>query len=360
VDHLVTLRVGVDLSPAFVGYTGIARYARTLWGLLSSDPAVRASAFAAGRGVATRDPHVRRIPVPLRVLQGAWRATSFPRAEMLIGAVDVVHSIDLLPAPTRKPLVMTWHDTFALSGPEYHHPHALRLRARRVEAARRAAVVLVTCESLANEVAEHVGLSRERIVVSPLGADLPRASEIPPPVEGPFVLAAGAISPRKGFGLLARALASLGSAAPPLVLAGPDGWNAEAVHRELRDALPPDRLILLGDRYEQMPALYRQATLVVHPSLAEGFGLVCLEAMASGAAVVAADIPSIREMGGGALSLVAPGEMEPLAAAVRWLLDDHESRRQLGEAARARAATYTWARTYERTKVGYERACGIA
>src|SRR5690606_21564774 len=156
--------------------------------------------------------------------------------------------LDMLPAPSHARLVMTWHDTFALPGPQYHHPRALRLRAQRVGAVRQADLVIATCESLAAEVVEHVGIPRERIVVTPLGADLPAPPEGRPlPVEPPFVLAAGAITPRKGFGVLARALARLGDSAPPLVIAGPDGWNAELVHRELQEVLRPDRLVLLGD-----------------------------------------------------------------------------------------------------------------
>lgn len=352
------LRVGIDLSPAFVGQTGIARYSRALWERVRDDPTMDARGFAAGRGVRIDDPRVRQVRLPLRGLHAAWTLTSRPRAEQVLGTLDVVHCLDMLPPPSRAPLVMTWHDTFALSGPRYHHPRALRLREQRVQAARRADVVIATCDSLAAEVVEHVGVAPDRIIVTQLGADLPTVPAAPPPVRPPYVLAAGAITPRKGFGVLARALAALGDDAPPLVIVGPDGWNAEQVHRELHEALPPNRITVLGDSSEHLPTLYAQATLVAHPSRAEGFGLVCLEAMAAGAAVVAADIPSVREMSAGTVALVAGGEVEPLAEAMARLLRDEAERRRLGQAARERAASYTWDRTYRHTLAAYQLAAG--
>jgi glycosyltransferase involved in cell wall biosynthesis len=87
---------------------------------------------------------------------------------------------------------------------------------------------------------------------------------------------------------------------------------------------------------------------VCHPSLAEGFGIPCLEAMAFGAPVVAASIPSIRELGGDGVELVAPGDPEALAEALRRLLDDEESRRALARRGQARAGAFSWATMADR------------
>jgi glycosyltransferase involved in cell wall biosynthesis len=130
------------------------------------------------------------------------------------------------------------------------------------------------------------------------------------------------------------------------------------VRRQIFEAISPQRCILLGERYGSMASLYQQATLVCHPSLAEGFGYVCLEAMGAGGAVVAADIPSIREMGEGCVSLVPAGDAEAMAAAIRALLDDEPERRRLGSLARERAGRYTWSHTADQTVAAYRLAVG--
>jgi glycosyltransferase involved in cell wall biosynthesis len=60
--------------------------------------------------------------------------------------------------------------------------------------------------------------------------------------------------------------------------------------------------------------------------------------------VVATDLPSVRELAGGAVELVPVDDAEATAEALRGLLDDEERRRALGEAARKRAAEFSWKR----------------
>jgi glycosyltransferase involved in cell wall biosynthesis len=108
------------------------------------------------------------------------------------------------------------------------------------------------------------------------------------------------------------------------------------VHRRVRLLGPVDDATL--------SALYASATVVCHASRGEGFGMTCLEAMAFGAPVVATDLPPVRELAGGAVELVPVDDAAALAAALRGLLDDEPRRRALGEAARSRAAEFSWAR----------------
>ncbi len=170
------------------------------------------------------------------------------------------------------------------------------------------------------------------------------------------MLAAGALTPRKGFDVLAKAMAKLGPSAPPLFIAGPDGYRADLVKEQIASNIAPARCILLGEMYDSIGALYSQATVVCHPSLDESFGMVCLEAMGAGAAIVAADIPPIREMGDGCVTLVPPGDHEALAEALQRLLSDEDERRRLGALARERAANYTWDETVRRYIQAYRKA----
>ncbi len=108
---------------------------------------------------------------------------------------------------------------------------------------------------------------------------------------------------------------------------------------------------------EELVRQYNRAQLLVSPSLYEGFGLPAAEAMACGTPVVATTAGALREIVGDGVSgtLVPPGEVEPLAEAIRTLLEDPERCRTMGEAgARQVRERFSWRRTAEETLALYE------
>ena len=109
-----------------------------------------------------------------------------------------------------------------------------------------------------------------------------------------------------------------------------------------------------------MEGLYRAATLLAFPSLAEGFGLPVLEAMARGVPVACSDRASLPEVVGDAALLFDPTEPASIAAALVRLLDDHAEAERLRRAGRARASTFTWERAAGLTLASYERALSAA
>jgi glycosyltransferase involved in cell wall biosynthesis len=90
-----------------------------------------------------------------------------------------------------------------------------------------------------------------------------------------------------------------------------------------------------------LPGLYAGARAFVLPSLYEGFGLTCLEAMACGTPVVAARAGALPETCGGAARLVDPHDPDGIADAVERVLDDPGLR----AAGLRQAAQFTWERT---------------
>jgi glycosyltransferase involved in cell wall biosynthesis len=351
------MRVGLDMSPALSSNSGVGRYAVELYRGLQPLPDIDVKAFAVGHRRSTLP--MRRIPVPLRAMAPWWRIAKWPRAETIVGGADIVHSVDLVLAPTRKPLVMTIHDVLPITHPQFFPERQIAHVRRRVEAARHADVVISTCSATADETARVVGIARDRVVVATPGwrhGDVPAEAPPPPPVAPGYVLAVGTVTPRKGFDTLAAGAALLGPSCPPVVIAGPDLWHADEVRARVAAADTYRRVSFLGRVDDStLESLYAHATVVVHASVAEGVGIPVLEAMGLGAPVIAADIPSVREVAGGHAALVPPGDAVALGDALGALLADSDRRRAMSEAGRARAREFTWAGMAERIASAYRQ-----
>jgi len=184
------------------------------------------------------------------------------------------------------------------------------------------------------------GAAPERSAVAVCGVDTDRFR---PDQESPgrYILSVARFSdPRKNLGLLLQAYAELvrtdnSGSCPDLHLAGPP--PPPTVGRDLADLGIADRVHILGQLSPEALALeYRRAMMFVLPSDEEGLGIVILEAMASGIAVV-----STRSGGpemiveDGTTGLLTPiGDPAALAEAMRTLVRNPPARSRMGAAAR--------------------------
>ena len=104
--------------------------------------------------------------------------------------------------------------------------------------------------------------------------------------------------------------------------------------------------------------LYQSATVVVCPSLWEGFGLTALEAMACGAPVVAANRGGLPEVVGDAGLLVDPTDVDALREAMYTLAGQEPLRAALRARGLARARAFSWRHVAEATVAVYREALG--
>lgn len=160
------------------------------------------------------------------------------------------------------------------------------------------------------------------------------------------VLLAGRLVYEKGFGVALRAFDRVARAGGPparMVVAGSGPHEAE-LHAEAAELGLGDRVRFLGWTDDAtLPALYGAADVCLVPSLYEPFGLVALEAMHGGCAVVAAATGGLREVvPDGTGVRVPPDDVRALAAALRRVLDDDALRRRLVAAGTAHAARFSW------------------
>lgn len=338
------MRLGLDLTPIVAGDTGVNRYASELYRSIATDfTEIEVRGFVIGRGSSPISiPLSRRVRTPLRVVHQTWRRLGWPTADHLIGPTDVVHTVDGVPPPTRRPLVMTVHDLLPLRIPELYGPRFVQIAHRHAHEARRADAIIADCHSTAAEIADLAGIASDRISVAPLGSRV-RGEKRDPTISPPYVLYIGSITPRKGLQWLAEAMTLLPPDAPPLVVAGPDGWAADHVYDHIRSLPRPPTIHWLGRVDDAtLNTLLDHATLLCHPSQAEGFGIPCLEAMGAGVPVVAGDIPSVRELGGDAVTLVPTRDSAALASAISEVLTDEDRRQRMIDAGRRQASPYTW------------------
>ena len=142
----------------------------------------------------------------------------------------------------------------------------------------------------------------------------------------------------EAYGRLPRALAEK----HPLVLAGADWKDAEAVHAAAAASPHADRIRFTGF-VEDAETLWREAGFYVFPSLFEGFGLSLAEAMARGVPCACSENGSLGEIAGDAALTFDPLDADAIAAALEALLtEDPAARAARIERGRRRAALFSW------------------
>lgn len=162
---------------------------------------------------------------------------------------------------------------------------------------------------------------------------------------GQFILTVGAHRPHKNHEVLVRALATLPEHVS-LVIAGYfDPSFPEPLPGLIAELGLESRVLLVPEVAEELlPAVYRAASVFAFPSLAEGYGLPVLEAMACGVPVVASDIPVLVEVTGSGAVLVSPRDVSAWSRALAALLADPVLSAELSAAGAAVAAGVTWER----------------
>ena len=333
---------------------GTGRYALEVAAAVAARPGVHVTGWAAwhrdltaARAAGVAGP--ARLLLPRRPLIAAWeRGRGGP-----IRGADVVHAPTLLAPPRGSaPLVVTVHDAVPWTHPETLTPRGVRWhRAMADRVARTADVVVVPTHAVRRALAGQLVLPRVVVVgegatpqlrSAPADADL-RRQRMALPASG-FLLSLATIEPRKGLDVLLAALADPASPDLPLLVVGQAGWGGLDPLQMARDlGLPDGRVRLLGRVSDaDLAVALQDATALVVPSRAEGFGLPVLEGMAAGIPVVTSDDPALVEVGDGATRTAPVGDAPALARVLTEVVGDPGERERMVAAGRQRAAASTW------------------
>jgi glycosyltransferase involved in cell wall biosynthesis len=285
----------------------------------------------------------RLLQVPFLVI-AEWVAV---RRAIRRNRPDVIHAHWIIPqgvvarAATRRiPTVVT-----TLGGDLY----ALRSgAARRLKAGvvRHAAAVTVMNGEMRTMV-EALGANPAAVSVMPMGFDLSSiAAGTPrPPRDTLSLLFVGRLVEKKGLGILLAALRERPPGAPWRLVVGGDG----PLRAELEAAAASMPVSFVGQfGRTDLSNAYAAADIAIFPSVRaasgdqDGLPVALLEAMGSGCAIIASDLPGLSEAIERDVSglLVTPGDSDALADALALLADNPDQRHRLGERAAARAREF--------------------
>ena len=313
----------------------------------------------------TNAPNVSEITVPVEP-NSLWTIW-WPERYASFDGIDLFHAAhNILSRHVPCATVVTIHDLLPIDYPELAFTRwsqrVKRLYYRRAQwrALRDATRLVATTSVMADRITCLCPSARGRVVVVPMApgpifrptADPDRSREQAAAIIGsdaPYFLVVGQHSPSKRHAVALTAFAR----------DVPEPWRIVFVQRQTRKNVLASLASRLGidKRITWIPhvdaanlaVLYQAAGAMVQPSLYEGFGLPVVEAMAIGCPVVASDIPTLREVVGGAAILVPPNDIAGFGRELAALARSPNQRRDLAAAGIDRAKVFSWHRCARET-----------
>ncbi len=272
-----------------------------------------------------------------------------------------------LPVNPFMPVVATIHDLIPIVLPS-HLPRRIEhlLRIVFAHSARFSRAVITDSVCSKQDLISVFGLPESKVHVVYLGYNESIFNATPPDpclqkalsrklgLNKPYILHHGTIQTRKNLKRLIDAYGIVLARNPnldvDLVLVGQVGWQYEDVLAAARLPGLRGRVLLPGPQSDpDLAILLKGASLVVIPSLYEGFCLPMLEAMACGAPTICSNSSCLPEVSGGVLRYFDPLSIEDMAACIEQALESPTLRQSLSAKGKERASSFSWRRCAEET-----------
>jgi glycosyltransferase involved in cell wall biosynthesis len=356
-----TIRVAIngltELTPKFGSRVYLLNLARELSKLPDVDPILL---VGKGQGASLPDElkHLaREIDVPHD--RSYWqvlfqeRICNFLKKE----SVDIYHLTNTLPLLRKVvPTVVTIHDLADLRVRKYGWPRTVYRFGANFSAAHVADRILTVSENSKRDIVSLLRVPYSKVDVTYLGVDanfrrLDREQckkhlETEYSIKGDFLFVPGGLSRNKNVPGILKAFEHLKKSGIPhqLVITGSgEPADQRAISEDISRLHLENEVILTGHvPAVDLPQFYNACTLVVYPSLYEGFGLPAVEAMACGAPLVTSNVSSLPEVVKDAGVLIDPLQTTSLVDAICLLLTESDFRRTLIDRGLSRAEKFSW------------------
>ena len=350
------IKVAIDVGPLHGPMTGVGRAVEGMTtGLGRHRDAVEISPYVVSYR-ADLLAGTRRLPYPAGLAIKFWSHFDFPLVDRHLPEAQIVHGMNYVVPPTRRPRVVTVYDCWAILNPQQCPPvinHAMKALRRSITTG---AVVHASSQSTADIILELFPTARIEMIH--LGAPSHRAvagDELRPAAladlsTAPFIVAIGTAERRKNYPILLAAFAAIARSLPEihLVIAGAPGDDTPKLQQLVADfpAEIKNRIRVIGRVSDDNIAwLHQHATVMAYPSLDEGFGFPLLEAMSVQLPIVASTRGSIPEVAGDAALLVDALDVDALARALSTAVSDSSVRNDMRAAAIKQHQLFSWEKT---------------
>lgn len=285
--------------------------------------------------------------------------------------LDLFHATDhMIPKLKNIPVIATVHDALMFKYPKwfYNTRFATLKKWARKKSLAWADHVITGAQAMVPELVEYCGINPDKISVvadgiSPWWSEKlsdEKITELLAKFNLPqkFTLFTGTLHPKKNLPRLIEAYLQLPEDIReefPLIIAGRTGWDTDesvAAIKQLEAKNSGRWLDYVS--LEELRALFQAASLYIHPSLHEGFGLTLLQAFASGTPVLTSNITAMPETAGGAAYLVDPLSVDSIKVALKTLLTSAHLREELAAKGLERVKDFSWKKCAEQTLVVYK------
>ena len=339
------MKIGFDAKRAFYNKTGLGSYSRTTLKVLST--------YYPENQYLLFSPKKDKIPFEglASDYQTIWSKKSFSflwRDFNMVKSpeyksLDIFHGLSgqIPVGKSSVPRIVTIHDLIFLIHPEFYNPIDVQIyKSKSAYAVKNSQIVISISESTKNDVLKFFNINKDKIKVVYQSYNPIFSKTLPEKVKlnvkqkynlpDSFILYVGTVEPRKNILTVIKAMHFYNIDYPLVIV----GRHKKHYFKEIAKFIQGKKIVKnlffqTNVDFNDLPAIYQQATVFIYPSLYEGFGIPVIEAQQSGVPVITSNISSLPEAAGPHSITVNPLDIDQIANALIVLLNDEEKRKTM-------------------------------